>query len=73
MFEGLLTHLRAAYKSYKMFDTLVADLYTRAQRKKEMKDSFADDLQILSQKVMIHQTMYSSWRDKPMLHCRTTV
>ena len=51
-FEGLKQHLRNAFQSGKMISELISDFYGWAQKKSKSKDAFADDLQVLVQKII---------------------
>ena len=51
-FEGLIQHLKNAFHSGKTISELISDFYNRAQKKNKSKDAFADDLQVLVQKVI---------------------
>ena len=51
-FEGLLQNLKNAFQSGKTISELISDFYGWAQKKNESEDIFADDLQVLIQKII---------------------
>ena len=51
-FEGLNQHLKNAFQSGKTISELISDFYGLAQKKKESKDAFADELQVLVHKII---------------------
>ena len=51
-FEGLVQHLKNAFQSRETISELISDFYVQAQKKNESKDTFADELQILVQKII---------------------
>ena len=57
----LIEHLRTSFKSSKTFCSLVRDFYSCIQWPWETEDQFANELQILGQKVISIRT---SWKNK---------
>ena len=51
-FEGLVQHLKNAFKSGETTSELISNFYARAQKKNESEEAFADDLQILVCKII---------------------
>ena len=51
-FEGLVQHLKNAFQSGKTMSELISDFNGQAQKKSESEDAFADDLQVLVQKII---------------------
>ena len=51
-FDGLVTHLKNAFQSGETMSELVSDFCSRSQKKNELEDAFADDLQILVWKII---------------------
>ena len=51
-FKGLVQHLKNAFQSGETISELISDFYGWAQKKNESKDTFADELQILVQKII---------------------
>ena len=51
-FEGIVQHLKNTFQSGKTISELISDFYSLAQKKRESKDAFADDLQVLVQKII---------------------
>ena len=47
-----MQHLKNAFQSGKTISELISDFYGQAQKKSESKDAFADDLQVLVQKII---------------------
>ena len=51
-FDGLVTHLKNAFQSGETMSELISDFYSQSQKKNELEDAFADDLQILVRKII---------------------
>ena len=51
-FEGLIDHLCNAFQLGEMLHKLISDFNGRSQKARETKDIFADDLQVLAQKII---------------------
>ena len=51
-YQELIEHLRTSFESGKTFSLLVRDFYSHIQWPLEMEDQFANELQILGQKVI---------------------
>ena len=51
-FKGLTDHLYDAFQSGKTLSELISDFYGQSQKARETKDTFADDLQVLSKKLI---------------------
>ena len=51
-FQGVIDHLSLAFQSCKTVSSLITDFYNRFQKTRETKDAFADELQILVQKIV---------------------
>ena len=51
-FLGLIDHLSLAFQSCKMVSSLIADFYNWSQKIWETKDAFANELQVLVQKIV---------------------
>ena len=58
-YEEFIRHLRTLFESGKIFSSLVGDFYSRVQWPWETEDQFANELQILSWKVI---SMRPSWK-----------
>ena len=52
MYEGLMQHLKHAFQSGETISKLISNLYGWAQKKNESEDIFADDLQVLIQRII---------------------
>ena len=52
-FQGLIDHLTLMFQSYEMVSSLIADFYNWSQKTRETKHMFADELQVLVQKLWL--------------------
>ena len=57
-FEGLIDHLCDAFQSGKMLNELISDFYGRSQKAREPRDTFAHDLQVLAQKIIVQKPSF---------------
>ena len=57
-FDSLIQHLKNAFQSGETISKLISDFYGQTQKKNESKDAFADDLQVLVQKIMVQKTEF---------------
>ena len=57
-FDGLVNHLKHAFQSGETVSKLISDFYSRHQKKNELEDAFADDLQILVRKIIAHKPSF---------------
>ena len=60
-YHELIEHLRTSFESGKAFSSLVRDFYSCIQQPQETEDQFADELQILGQKVI---SIRPSWKEE---------
>ena len=51
-FEGLVQHLKNTFQSEETISKLISNFYSQAQKKNKSEDVFADDLQVLVQKII---------------------
>ena len=51
-FQGLIDHLSLAFQSSETVSSLIADFYNWSQKTRETEDVFADELQVLVQKIV---------------------
>ena len=51
-YSVLIEHLRTSFESGETSNCLLGDFYVRCQKPKETEDQFADELQVLSRKVI---------------------
>ena len=51
-FQGLIDYLSLAFQSCKMVSSLIADFYNQSQKIWETEDAFANELQVLVQKIV---------------------
>ena len=57
-FDGLVNHLKHAFQSGETMSKLISDFYGQSQKKNESEDAFADDLQILVQKIIARKPSF---------------
>ena len=57
-FEGLRDHLHDAFQSGKTLSKLISNFYGWSQKARETKDAFADDLQVLARKIIVHKPSF---------------
>ena len=57
-FDGLVKHLKNAFQSGETVSELISDFYGHHQKKNELEDAFADDLQILVQKIITRKPSF---------------
>ena len=57
-FDGLVNHLKNAFQSGETVSELISDFYGQHQKKNELEDAFADDLQILVRKIIAHKLSF---------------
>ena len=51
-FDELVNHLKNAFQSGETVSELISNFYSQHQKKNELEDAFADDLQILVRKII---------------------
>ena len=57
-FDGLVNHLKHAFQSGETMSELISDFYGQSQKKNELEDAFAYDLQILVRKIIAHKPSF---------------
>ena len=57
-FDGLVNHLKHAFQLGETISELISDFYGQHQKKNELEDAFADDLQILVRKIIAHKPSF---------------
>ena len=57
-FNGLVNHLKNAFQSGETVSELISDFYRHHQKKNKSEDAFADDLQILVQKIIARKPSF---------------
>ena len=67
-YHELIEHLWTSFESGKTFTSLVGDFYRCIQWPWEMEDQFADELQILGQKVI---SIRPTWKEEANEACKT--
>ena len=57
-FEGLIDHLHDAFQSGKTLSELISDFYGQSQKAREAEDTFANNLQVLARKIIMHKPSF---------------
>ena len=57
-FDGLVNHLKHAFQLGETMSELISDFYGHHQKKNELEDAFADDLQILVRKIIAQKPSF---------------
>ena len=57
-FDGLVNHLKNAFQLGETMSELISNFYGQSQKKNESEDAFADDLQILNQKIIAQKPSF---------------
>ena len=57
-FKGFIDHLNDAFQLGKSLSELISDFYGQSQKARETKDTFADDLQVLARKIIMHKPYF---------------
>ena len=57
-FDGLVNQLKHAFQLGETMSKLISDFYSQHQKKNELEDAFADDLQILVRKIIAHKPSF---------------
>ena len=57
-FDGIVNHLKNAFQSGETVSELISDFYGHHQKKNELEDAFADDLQILVRKIIAQKPSF---------------
>ena len=67
-FEGLIDHLSLAFQSCETVSSLIADFYNWFQKTRETEDTFADELQILVQKIVARKPEFIHEANQALKH-----
>ena len=67
-FQGLIDHLSLAFQSCEMISSLIADFYSQSQKTRETEDIFADELQVLVQKIVAHKPEFINEANQALKH-----
>ena len=67
-FQGLIDHLSLAFQSCKIVSSLIADFYNRSQKIQGTKDAFADELQVLVQKIVARKPEFIGEANQALKH-----
>ena len=65
-FDGLVNHLKNAFQSGETVSELISDFYSHHQKKNELEDAFADDLQILVWKIIPRKPSFRAEANKQL-------
>ena len=57
-FEGLIDHLHDAFQSGGTLSELISDFYGQSQKARETEHTFADNLQVLARKIIVHKPSF---------------
>ena len=67
-FDGLVNHLKNAFQLGETVSKLISDFYSQHQRKNELEDAFADDLQILVRKIIACKPSFRAEANEQLKH-----
>ena len=67
-FDGLVNHLKNAFQWGETVSELISDFYGQQQKKNELEDAFADDLQILVRKIITHKPSFRPEANEQLKH-----
>ena len=67
-FDGLVNHLKNAFQSGETMSKLISNFYGSHQKKNELEDVFADDLQILLRKIIAHKPSFRAEANEQLKH-----
>ena len=65
-YKDLLEHLNLTFAGGEDESTLMADFYSPTQKVKELEESFADELQVLAQKVISKKPNFQNQIEEPV-------
>ena len=67
-YNGLVNHLKNAFQSGETVSNLISDFYSHHQKRNESDDVFADDLQILVRKIIVHKPSFRAEASEQFKH-----
>ena len=67
-FDGLVNHLKNAFQLGETVSELISDFYSWHQKKNELEDAFADDLQILVRKIIAYKPSFWAEANEQLKH-----
>ena len=67
-FDGLLNHLKNAFQLGEAVSELISNFYSHHQKKNELEDAFADDLQILVRKIITCKPSFRAEANEQLKH-----
>ena len=56
--QSLIDHLHDVFQSGKTLSELISDFYGWSHKARETRDTFADDLQVLARKIIVHKPSF---------------
>ena len=63
-----MNHLKNAFQLGETISELISDFYSQHQKKNELEDAFADDLQILVRKIIAHKPSFRAEANEQLKH-----
>ena len=67
-FDGLVNHLKNAFQSGETVSELISDFYGHHQKRPELEDAFADDLQVLVRKINAQKPSFRAKVNEQLKH-----
>ena len=67
-FQGLIDHLSLTFQSCKAVSSLIGDFYNWSQKAHKPKDMFAEELQVLVQKIVAHKPEFLGEANQALKH-----
>ena len=67
-FQGLIDHLSLGFQSCETVSSLLADFYNQFQKTRETEDAFADELQVLVQKIVARKPEFIHEANQALKH-----
>ena len=69
-FKSLIDHLYSAFQSSEMLSELISDFYGQSLKTRETEDTFTDDLQVLSRKIIAGNHLFVK---RPIINLRPSM
>ena len=67
-FDGLVNHLKNAFQSGETMSELISDFYGCHQKRNELEDVFANDLQVLVRKIIAQKPSFRAEANEQLKH-----
>ena len=67
-FDGLVNHLKNAFQLDETVSKFISDFYSCHQKRNELEDVFANDLQILVRKIIAHKPYFRAVANEQLKH-----